>query len=323
MAILKINKAVKDNPDTGFGIQANQLGERFVRKDGSFNMNKTGWPLWKRVTLYSYILRLSWLQFFLLIVAFYVVVNAVFTLMYWLAGFENLTGLLARTSWGRIREVFFFSTQTFTTVGYGRINPVRQITDIIASVEAMSGWMFFALVTGLLYGRFTQPKAYIAFTEKALVSPYRGGWGLMFRMVPYKQDHYLTDARIVVNVAFMVMEDEKPVYKFYELKLERSRVDALSTNWTVVHPLDNDSPIVNFTAEDMAASDLELYVQVTGFDHIFSNTVIQRTSYIYSEIVWNAKFKSMYRESMNGQVTVIELDKLNSYELLPASRVSG
>lgn len=316
MSISKLNKQAKDNPDTGFGVQANQLGERFVRKDGSFNMSKQGWPLWKRISIYSFILRLSWLQFFGAILLFYFVVNIIFTFLYCWAGFDQLTGILATTKWGRIKEVFFFSTQTFTTVGYGRINPVQQAADIISAIQSMMGWLFFALVTGLLYGRFTQPKAYLAFTQKALVSPFKGGWGLMFRMVPYKEHHYLTDARVVVNVAFMVVEDEKPVYKFYELKLERSRVDSLSTNWTVVHPIDADSPIVNFTKEDMDASDLELYVQVTGFDHIFSNTVMQRTSYTYPEIVWNAKFAPMYRESTNGQITIIELDKLDAYNLL-------
>jgi inward rectifier potassium channel len=316
VSISKINKKAKDNQDTGFGVQASQLGERFVRKDGSFNLHKQGWPLWKRISLYSYILKLSWLQFLGAIILFYFIVNVLFTFLYCYAGFDQLTGLLSTTKWGRIKEVFFFSTQTFTTVGYGRINPIHQSTDIIASIQAMTGWLFFALVTGLLYGRFTQPKAYLAFSEKALVSPYKGGWGLMFRMVPYKENHYLTDARVVVNVAFMVVEEDKPVYKFYELKLERSRVDALSTNWTVVHPIDTDSPIVNFGKEDMDASDLELYVQVTGFDHIFSNTVLQRTSYTFPEIVWNAKFSPMYRESTNGQITIIELDKLNSYNLL-------
>lgn len=319
MPLAKLNKRAKDNPDTGFGIQANQLGERFVRKDGSFNLRKQGWPLWKRIAIYSYILKLSWTQFLGAIILFYFFVNVVFTLLYCWAGFDQLTGIISVTPWGRVKEVFFFSTQTFTTVGYGRINPIHQTTDIIASIQSMTGWLFFALVTGLLYGRFTQPKAYLAFSEKALMSPYRGGWGLMFRMVPYKYNHHLTDARVVVNVAFMVIEDEKPIYKFYELKLERSHVDALSTNWTVVHPIDADSPIVDFTREDMYAADLELYVQVTGFDHIFSNTVLQRTSYTYSEIVWNAKFAPMYKESTNGEVTIIQLDKLNLYEELPSS----
>lgn len=172
----------------------------------------------------------------------------------------------------------------------------------------------FALVTGLLYGRFTRPKAYLAFSERALISPYKNGIGLMFRMVPYKINHHLADARVVVNIAFMEMEEEKPQYKFYQLNLERSRIDTLNMNWTVVHPIDEESPLLNFNEEDMQRTDLELYVQVTGFDHIFSNIVIQRTSYTYKEIIWGAKFKPMYKESPDGNTTILELDKLNEME---------
>jgi inward rectifier potassium channel len=315
MAILpKVNPFSKANPDTGFGVQANRLGDRFINKDGSFNLRKVGLPLWKRLSIYSYLMDLHVLTFLLIILAFYIVVNTLFTGLYLLAGTDQLEGVLAADEWGKIKEVFFFSTETFTTVGYGRINPVGLIAHIIAAVESLTGWLSFALVTGLLYGRFTRPKAYLAFTDHALISPYKGGLGLMFRMVPYKINHHLTDARVVVNIAFMEIEDGKQEFKFYQLNLERNRIDMLSMNWTVVHPIDEDSPLLNFTEEDMHRSDLELYVQVTGFDHIFSNMVMQRTSYTYKEIIWGAKFKPMYHESADGKITVLELDKLNEKE---------
>ena len=136
----------------------------------------------------------------------------------------------------------------------------------------------------------------------------------MFRMVPYKSNHHLTDARVVVNAAFIAMEGDKQVYQFYELKLERSRIDTLSMNWTVVHPINEESPLWNFTQEEMRSADLELYVQVTGFDHIFSNVVMQRTSYTFEEIVWDAKFDPMYQESSENATTIIQLNKLNDYK---------
>ena len=319
-SLKKLNPFSKANPDTGFGVQASQIGGRFVNKDGSFNLRKTGWPLFKRVSVYSRLLALSWPQFLLIIVLFYIVVNILFTTLYFLVGYKQLQGLLSTTAWGRMEEVFFFSTQTFTTVGYGRINPVRPGADMIASAESMTGLLSFALVTGMLYGRFTRPRAYLAFSEHALISPYKEGLGLMFRMVPYKINHHITDAHAVVNIAFAITENEKQEYKFYRLKLERSRVDMLNMNWTVVHPIDEESPLLHFTEEDMQRSDLELYVQVTGFDPIFSNTVLQRTSYTYKEIVWGAKFKPMYRESADGNTTILELDKLNDYELMPLGK---
>jgi inward rectifier potassium channel len=315
MAFLpKVNPFSKTNPDTGFGVQANRLGERFINKDGSFNLRKDGLPLWQRLSIYSYLMDLSVFKFTLIILLFYIVINVLFTGLYLLAGEKELQGFLSVTTWGKIKEIFFFSTETFTTVGYGRMNPVGWFAHVIAAAESLCGWLSFALVTGLLYGRFTRPKAYLAFSEHALISPYKDGIGLMFRLVPYKINHHLTDARVVVNIAFMEEEDNKPEFKFYQLNLERSRIDMLNMNWTVVHPIDAESPLLNFTEEDMHRSDLELYVQVTGFDHIFSSMVIQRTSYTYKEIVWGAKFKPMYHESTDGKTTILELDKLNEKE---------
>lgn len=315
MAIVpKVNPISKTNPDTGFGAEANRIGGRFVNKDGSFNLRKEGLPLWKRLSIYSYLMNLSVFRFYIIILLFYIIINLVFTSLYLLMGDDQLQGFVDEGKWGRIWDTFFFSTETFTTVGYGRVNPVGFAAHVIASMESLCGWLSFALVTGLIYGRFTRPKAYLAFSENALISPYRGGTALMFRMAPYKMNHHLTDARVVVNIAFMDVEDAKPEYKFYQLNLERSRIDTLNMNWTVVHPIDQESPLLNFTEEDMHRSDMELYVQVTGFDHIFSNMVMQRTSYTYKEIIWGAKFKPMYHESADGSTTILELDKLNQKE---------
>ncbi len=318
MAFLKkINPVSKSNPDTGFGILPGQLGERFVNKDGSFNIRKRGMPFLHQVSIYSWLLSLSWLQFIAIIILLYLGMNIIFASIYFLLGPGQFIGLISGDHWGRFKEMFFFSTQTFTTVGYGRINPIKDGADIIASVETITGWMFFALVTGLLYGRFTQPKAYLAFSENALYAPYRGGWAIMFRVVPYKTNHYLTNANIVVNLAFQAETEEgKTEFKFFTLQLERNHIDAFSMNWTVVHPIDEESPLLNFNMDDMRTADLELYIQISGFDHIFSNTVMQRTSYTYKEIVWKAKFKPMFHESSDGLTTILDLDKLNHYELL-------
>ena len=310
----KINPVSKINNDTGFGTQANQIGGRFVNKDGSFNVKKVGLPIWEGMSIYSWLLELSILEFLGIIVGFFLFENCIFTTLYFFAGAHQLQGLTAISEWGKIKEIFFFSTQTFTTVGYGRINPQGDIANIISSLESLTGLLTFALITGLLYGRFTRPEAYIAFSHNALISPYKEGNGLMFRLVPYKQNHHITDARIVVNVAFQEIENEKPVFKFYTLNLERTRVDALMMNWTVVHPIDEESPLLHLSLEDLQTIDLELYVQFTGFDHVFSSTVMQRTSYTYKEIVRGAKFQSMYTEATDNSTTIVQLNKLNSYD---------
>jgi len=314
MASGRINPFSKSNPDTGFGNQPGQIGGRFMNKDGSFNLRKTGVSFLRRSSFYSYLLELSWMKFIAIILLFYLLVNMIFAAAYLAIGENQLQGLISTTFWGRIREVFYFSTQTFTTVGYGRINPVADGADFLASIQSMAGWLFFALVTGLLYGRFTRPQAFIDFSENALISPYRQGKALMFRMAPYKSNHHLSDVRVVVNLSFIAMEEEKPEYKFYQLSLERSRVDMFNMNWTVVHPIDNDSPLLHFAEEDLKSSDVEMLVQVTGFNSVFSNVVMQRTSYTYKEIIWGAKFKPMYHESSDGTTTILELNKLNHFD---------
>lgn len=310
----KINPFSKSNPDTGFGTQATNIGGRFLNKDGSFNLKKQGLPFLKRTSFYSYLLEVSWPKFLGVIVLFYLVINIIYTAVYLLIGHDQLQGFLSSTEWGKMKEVFYFSTQTFTTVGYGRINPISDGADIVASIETMSGWLFFAIVTGLLYGRFTRPKAYIAFSENALISPYKNTTALMFRMVPYKSLHHLSDVKVVVNLSLQIRENGKPEYQFYQLALERSRIDMFNMNWTVVHPINEESPLLNFTKEDLDNSDAEMLVQVTGFDPIFSNMVMARTSYTYKEFVWGAKFKTMYHESEDGATTILDLDKLNEFD---------
>lgn len=301
-----------ENVNTGFGVQANSVGERFVNKDGSFNITKTGYPAFKRMSIYSGLLDLPAWKFLAILVGIYLVINLVFTAGYLLIGFDELDGFRSNDYLERVLETFFFSTQTFTTVGYGRINPVGTLANFLSSFQTMMGWLFFALVTGIYYGRFTRPKAFLDFSMNALISPYKEGIALMMRVVPYKNDHYLTNSNISVNAAMLKGKE----YHFYSLQLERSHVDALSTNWTIVHPIDQNSPLFGLTQNDFEQQDLEVYVHIDGFDPVYSNTVIKRTSYTYKEIIFNAKFRPMYHMSKDGSSTVLELNKLNAYDIL-------
>jgi inward rectifier potassium channel len=301
-----------ENVNTGFGVQANAIGDRFVNKDGSFNITKTGYPAFKRVSVYSGLLDLPGWKFLTLLIATYLVINLLFTAGYLMIGTDELDGFRSADYAQRVLETFFFSTQTFTTVGYGRINPIGNLANFLASFQTMMGWLFFALVTGIYYGRFTRPKAFLHFSMNALISPYQGGKALMFRVVPYKNDHFLTNSNISVNAAMLKGKE----YHFYNLQLERSHVDALSTNWTIVHPINEISPLFGLGSGEFEQQDLEVYVHIDGFDPIYSNTVIKRTSYTYKEIILNAKFQSMYHMSKDGSSTVLELNKLNAYDMI-------
>ncbi|GAC1444152.1 MAG: ion channel [Sediminibacterium sp.] len=303
----KLNPFSRQNPDTGFSSNTDNLGGRFINKDGSYNLVKEGMPFWKRVSLFHDMLNLPLWQFMTVIVLFFLAINLVFTVIYFLIGPYEMQGLpTTGDNWKIFKELFYFSTQTFTTVGYGRINPVGDLANFVSGIEALSGFSSLAIATGLIYGRFSKPRSYLVFSDHALVSPYKGGTGLMFRFTAFKDKHSLTDLEIRVNVGMKVLENEHPVYKYFSLNLERNRVERMPRSWTVVHPIDESSPFNGFTETDMKNADVELYVMLRGFDDVFSNFVQQRSSYTYQEILFNRKFVPMYRESDDGQTTILE-----------------
>lgn len=310
----RIGSRFKTNNDTGFSNKADTASSRFVNKDGSFNIRKSGLGFITRFSIFQTMLTIPRWKFIGVILTFYVVINLLFTSIYLLVGTEQLQGLIEGDPWVKFREVFYFSTQTFTTVGYGRVNPLGNGVNIVASLESLTGLLSLAIATGLIYGRFARPKAYLIFSEHAVISPYKDKTALMFRFVNFKNNHSLTDVEVKVNVGMKVQENgEEPSYKYYTLMLERERVESLPMSWTVVHPLDDNSPLNGFTPEDMKHADVEIYTLIRGFDDVFSDMVQQRTSYTYHEILFNRKFSKMFRESEDGMTTILELDKLSHH----------
>ncbi|MEP7372500.1 MAG: ion channel [Chitinophagaceae bacterium] len=312
----RINPFSKTNNDTGFGTNVSSYGGRFINRDGSYNLQKVGVSFWNRFSLFHSMLNMPLWKFITVIVLFFLSINLLYTVIYILIGAEGFQGILATTRWQQYKELYFFSTETFTTVGYGRVNPMGDGVNMVAAIEAMSGFLSFAVATGLIYGRFAKPRSHIAFSDHALIAPFQGKTALMFRIASYKDNHNLSDAEIKVNIALQVQENGNATYKFYSLELERNKVDTLMMNWTVVHPIDEKSPLLGLTEEDYKSSDVEVYVNIKGFDDVYSTVVIQRTSYTYDEIIFNAKFVTMYRESEDGKTTILELDKLSRYNKL-------
>jgi inward rectifier potassium channel len=294
------------NQDTGFGEKSSEMGGRMVNKDGSFNIKRIGIGLGDRVSGYQSMLTMPRWRFLSIIFLFYLLINSFFTLLYWLAGPSGLAGIENENSLGRLEELFFFSTQTFTTVGYGRVNPVSELTNWIAAVESLIGFLSFAIAAGLLYGRFSRPKSFIRFSDSLVYAKYREGHALMFRMVCYKDDHLLTNAEIKVN-ARMVAKDQG--YQFFNLDLERSHVDSLVLNWTVVHPIDEHSPFFNLSRREMEQLQPEISAYLTGFDEVYSSVVVSRASYALKDFKFGYKFLPMYFS--RNQRTELDLSKLN------------
>ncbi len=314
MALLrKINSRAKTEINTGFGVNSTDYGGRFVDKDGRPNIGKVGISLLERISWFHAMLALPRWKFLALIFLFYIIINFGFALVYFIIGVEHLGGLVTTSKIEQFGEAYFFSAQTFTTVGYGRINPTGFLASSIAALEALVGLLCFALVTGLLYGRFSKPTAYIRFSEKAVIAPFKEGIGLMLRLAPYKNNN-LTDAEAKLSLGMMVEENGKMVNKFFPLELEFARVNALSLSWTIVHPITEESPLYKLTPDDFANLRGEVLVYLKAFDDMFSNTVVARSSYTFQEIVVGAKFIPMYHRSSDGTRTILDFDKLNTYQ---------
>jgi inward rectifier potassium channel len=321
MAIFKKNINIKSELNTGFGTSSeNSSGRFYDRKTGGANVTKKGIGFLNRYSWYHTMLAMRNGKFLLFLLLAYITINLLFAGIYYIIGIDHLAGVQQGSALRNFSEVFFFSAQTFTTVGYGRISPVGFMASAVSTFEAFLGLLSFALATGLFYGRFSRPRAFLKFSDNAVIAPFNGGSALMFRMAPYK-NNFLSEAEVKVNLAMQVEENGKMMNRFFNLELELSKVNALSLSWTIVHPINEKSPIYNFTYDDLVNSKMEALVFVKAFDEIFSNTVVQRFSYIATEVIWGAKFKLMYHADKEKDTTVLDLDKLNSYEKvqLPAT----
>jgi len=314
MALQKRKINIQSDLNTGFGTSSeNSSGRFYNRQRGTANVAKKGVALLNKYSWYHTMLAMPRTKFLLFLLCVYILINLVFAGIYYLIGIGHLAGVHAGSDLKNFSEVFFFSAQTFTTVGYGRISPVGFAASAVSTVEAFLGLLSFAIATGLFYGRFSRPRAFLRFSDIALIAPYKDGIALMFRMAPYK-NNVLSEVEAKVSLAMQVEENGKMMNRFFNLDLEIAKINSLALSWTIVHPINEKSPLYNFNYTDILNSKMEALVFIKAFDEVFSNTVVQRFSYIAPEVVWGAKFKLMYHADKENGTTILDLDKLNAYE---------
>ena len=301
---------LKPEVDTGFSSTASG---RFLNNDGIPNVRRSGLNPFEKYSWYHVMINLKGSEFILLLILAYIVINIVFAFIYYIIGIEHLTGI-DKSHWrNEFTDVFFFSSQTFTTVGYGRIAPVGFLASLVATFEAFIGLLFFAIATGLFYGRFSRPRAFLKFSENALVAPYKGGTAIMFRVAPFK-NNLLTDAQVILNVALSSLNKTDSQTEFFTVDTELSKINALVLNWTVVHKIDEDSPFFGDIDELLKSANVEIFVQIRAFDEGFASTVVQRTSYVSGEIIVGAQFLPMFQPSTNHETTILNLDKIGDFQ---------
>ena len=298
------------------GRIAQSRQSRIMRPDGSMNVVRIGRDFWQSLNLYQHMLTVAWPRFFLYVLIIYVAANLLFAGLYVAAGPDAIQGLAAGDAGSRWQAAVFFSVQTIATIGYGQMTPHGTIANVLVALEALTGLMGFALITGILFARFSRPSALVLRSNVALVAPYQNGTGLMFRIANGRSSQ-LIDVRATVTYSWMDRSDSgRPLRRFRQLPLERDVVALLPTQWIVVHPIDDRSPLAGKDQQQILDADPEIFVAISAIDETFSQMVHTRFSYADAEIVHGAKFTDLFGTTPDGVVT-IDLARLSEF-----SRVS-
>ncbi|MEN9981795.1 MAG: hypothetical protein RL542_1582 [Bacteroidota bacterium] len=309
----KLNSKIRIDKNTGFGSNSSSYGGRFITKNGNANVRKTGVSFFDSISWYHTMITIPRWKFLFIVFLFYFTINFVFASIYFILGVEHLNGITALSRLDKFGQAYFFSVQTYTTVGYGHISPKGFLTSSVASIEALLGLLSFAIATGLLYGRFSKPKAHVLFSKNAIIAPYQGGTALMLRISPYKNTN-LSEAEVKITLGMHIEENGVITNKFFTLDLEMNKVNALTLSWTLVHPITEDSPLYGFKEKEYKNTIGELIVFTKMFDDMYSTNVVRRTSYTFEEIIYGAKFAPMFTRSEDDSKTVLHIDRLNLFE---------
>jgi inward rectifier potassium channel len=300
--------------DLGFGsVVGRESRARLLNRNGTFNVIREGLR-WVEMLEPHTLLRISWAKFIAVVVGMYVLLNLIFALCFVAFGPDDLLGPGAQMLGGQFSQAFFFSVQTFATIGYGQIGPNGLAANLIVTVEALVGMIYQALATGLLFARFARPSADILFSHLAVIAPYGDGLSFQFRIANLRRNEII---ELEANVLYSAMEPDGrggTVRRYSQLSLERNKVVFFPLSWTIVHPIDATSPLHGKTRDDLARSHAEILVLLSGIDETFEQGVHARSSYVTDEIAWNARFKSMYLPSDGQPGVSVDIKRLHAIE---------
>ncbi|HTK95883.1 MAG TPA: ion channel, partial [Terriglobales bacterium] len=244
--------------DLGFGaVVSRESEQRLLNRDGTFNVQREGIGFWESLNIYQALLTMSWPRLFGLIIAFYVIGNALFAFAYVACGPSALQGTTGISS--RFARAFFFSVETSSTIGYSNLLASGVAAHILMMVEVLVGLLSFAVVTGVVFARFSRPAARLVFSRRAVIAPFQGGRAFMFRVVNSRNTQII-DLR--AKIVFTRFEEKNGVRmrQYYSLSLERPSVVFIPLSWTVVHPIEESSPLYGMTPQEMESARGEFLV---------------------------------------------------------------
>lgn len=283
------------------------ISNRLLNNDGSFNVVRKGH---EAKSMYQSLMTVSWLKFFFLVFGFFMFCNLLFALIFTVIGVEDI-GVIPVSPFEDFMESFYFSVQTFTTLGYGRLSPTGHLSNLVAAIDAFTGMMTVALLTGLFFARFSKPRAHMAFSNNILIAPdQNGNKSLQFRIV-HKVKDKIIDVEARVSMTWLENDGIRVRRMFAKLPLQIERIFLFPLNWTLVHNIDEDSPLYNLQYNDILSKNVEILVVIKGYDETYSTIVHADRSYQCSDLVDGARFTGMYQ--IRKDDTLLDLDKLDDY----------
>jgi inward rectifier potassium channel len=304
------------NSDLGFGsVVARESRRRLLNRNGTFNVKREGLTFLESLSAYHYFLTITWTRFLGYVAGAYIGANAIFAVAYVGCGDDALTGFPNMGMWERFATGFFFSVHTLATIGYGNIAPGNFLANIVVVFESLLGLLGFALVAGIVFARFARPMAQVIFSDRAIIAPYRGMTAFMFRIVNQRSNELVQlEAKVMLSRRKRGVEGER---EFIPLRLERDTVVFFPLTWTIVHPIDEKSPLHGMTEVDLLGCDSEFLIMLNAFDETFSQTVHTRSSYRGDEVFWGARFKSIFNPPRPDGTLSVDIRKLHDFDRVP------
>ena len=264
--------------------------------------------------LYHLLLTSSWPRLLGLLAIAYAAANALFALGYLIEpdAIEN-----ARP--GSFTDAFFFSVQTMATIGYGRMVPRTFLANTLVTLETLTGLLALAMITGLVFAKFSRPTARVLFSRVAVIGRRDGVRAFMFRMANERGNN-IVEAQVHVALARQeVTAEGESVRRFYDLELARRLNPIFPNTWTVIHPIVDGGPLHHATATSLAVEDARIVVSVVGLDESYAQTVHARHSYGAQDIAWDARFVDIVTRDANG---ALRIDYGQFHDVVPLESVA-
>lgn len=322
-----LNIKARRTEDPGIGTNFDRPVDRLVGKDDKFTVQRLGASNGLREAFVSLVSMSTW-RFLGVLTMGYAAINLLFGACYMAVGVEGIGNAKVDTLAARWATAIEMSVQTITTVGYGSLYPDSSGTWAVAAIEGMFGILSFSLIAAVMYARFARPTARLAYSEKALFAPFRNGWSFQLRLANQRSTLLMeVEARLMLVMADIDEHGERLDY--FDLPLQLHKVNFLPLSWTLVHPINADSPLAGITYDELVKRRAEVIVILKGIDEGYMQHVYTRHSYRYDEMVWGGRFVRAF--SATGQGTMqLDLEKLSMYDPVtlgdlvpPAERVTG